>query len=106
MRRGRAGDPEAKTRGSVTLPADIRGDHRDAARVPPLVNEEPMAPSPSRAQAGRAWIDDAAARLARLGAAPQDDEDLRQKKALLVLIVALILPVSVVWGCLYLGFGS
>jgi adenylate cyclase len=65
-----------------------------------------MAPSPSRAQAGRAWIDESAARLARLGADPGDDGDLRQKKSLLVLIVALILPVSAVWGCLYLGFGS
>ena len=65
-----------------------------------------MSPSPSRAQAGRAWIDESAARLARLGADPGDDGDLRQKKSLLVLIVALILPVSAVWGCLYLGFGS
>jgi adenylate cyclase len=47
-----------------------------------------------------------AARLARFGADPEDDEELRQKKTLLVLIVALILPVSGVWGSLYLGFGS
>ena len=46
------------------------------------------------------------ARLARLGADPTDDEDLRQKKSLLVLIVTLILPVSAVWGGLYIGFGS
>jgi adenylate cyclase len=52
------------------------------------------------------WIDNAAARLARIGADPADDGDLRQKKSLLVLIAVLILPVSVVWGCLYLGFGS
>jgi adenylate cyclase len=45
-------------------------------------------------------------RLARIGADPRDDGDLRQKKSLLMLIVTLILPVSVVWGCLYLGFGS
>jgi len=57
-------------------------------------------------RAGTAWITNAAARLARLGADPDDDEDLRQKKSLLVLIVALILPVSGVWGSLYLGFGS
>src|SRR5438128_11240680 len=39
-----------------------------------------------------------------IGADPEDDEDLRQKKALLVLLALLILPVSVVWGSLYLGF--
>src|SRR5512134_594531 len=47
-----------------------------------------------------------AARLAGIGADPRDDEDLRQKKALLVLLAVLILPVSVVWGSLYLAFGS
>jgi guanylate cyclase len=46
------------------------------------------------------------ARLAWLGADPQDDEELRQKKSLLVMLAVLILPVSIVWGCLYLGFGS
>jgi guanylate cyclase len=45
-------------------------------------------------------------RLARIGADPRDDEDLRQKKALLVLLAILVLPVSVAWGSLYLGFGS
>ncbi len=44
--------------------------------------------------------------LARLGAGPGDDEELRQKKALLVLLAVLILPVSVVWGAVYLAFGS
>ena len=47
-----------------------------------------------------------AARLGMIGADPQDDEDLRQKKALLVLVAVLILPVSVVWGACYLAFGS
>ena len=37
---------------------------------------------------------------------PHDDEDLRNKKALLVLLAVLILPVSVVWGSSYLAFGS
>jgi adenylate cyclase len=63
-----------------------------------------MAPVPSRTRAE--WIENAAARLARFGADPEDDEELRQKKSLLVLIVVLILPVSVVWAGLYLGFGS
>jgi adenylate cyclase len=63
-----------------------------------------VTPVPSRTRA--AWIENAAARLARFGADPEDDEELRQKKSLLVLIVVLILPVSFVWGSLYLGFGS
>ncbi len=37
---------------------------------------------------------------------PGDDEDLRQRKRLLVRLAVLILPVSVVWGSLYLAFGS
>jgi adenylate cyclase len=44
--------------------------------------------------------------LARIGADPQDVEELRQKKALLVLLAVLIAPVSVVWGILYLALGS
>ena len=47
-----------------------------------------------------------AAVLARIGGDPRDDEEMRQKKALLVLLAVLILPVSVLWGSLYLGFGS
>ncbi|HET6714770.1 MAG TPA: adenylate/guanylate cyclase domain-containing protein [Actinomycetota bacterium] len=46
------------------------------------------------------------ARLAGIGADPRDDDDLRQKKALLVLLAVLILPVSLVWGASYLAFGS
>jgi adenylate cyclase len=45
-------------------------------------------------------------RLALVGADPQDDEDLRARKALLVLISVLILPVAALWGVLYLAFGS
>jgi adenylate cyclase len=46
------------------------------------------------------------ARLALVGAAPGDDEDLRAQKALLVLISVLILPIAGIWGALYLAFGS
>jgi adenylate cyclase len=46
------------------------------------------------------------ARLAQVGADPHDDEDLRARKALLVLISVLILPVAALWGALYLAFGS
>jgi adenylate cyclase len=44
--------------------------------------------------------------LTRIGADPRDDEDLRQKKSLLVLLAFLVLPVSIVWGTCYLAFGS
>jgi adenylate cyclase len=46
------------------------------------------------------------ARLRSVGADPRDDEPTRQGKALLVLISVLILPIAVIWGSLYLIFGS
>ena len=49
------------------------------------------------------WI---ATGIARIGADARDDDELREKKALLVLLAALILPVSLVWGASYLAFGS
>lgn len=45
-------------------------------------------------------------RVARIGADPADDDDLRLRKALLVFVVLLILPISLVWGGVYLYFGS
>jgi adenylate cyclase len=45
-------------------------------------------------------------RLKVIGADPADDEDLRARKALLVLISVLILPVAAMWGALYLSFRS
>ncbi len=45
-------------------------------------------------------------RLTLVGADPHDGEDLRARKALLVLISVLILPVAALWGALYLAFGS
>jgi hypothetical protein len=47
-----------------------------------------------------------AARLSGIGVRPEDDDELRQKKTLAVLLAVLVLPVSLVWGSLYLGFGS
>ena len=44
--------------------------------------------------------------LARIGADPQDNEDTRAGKALLVLISVLILPIALLWAGLYLAFGS
>jgi hypothetical protein len=52
------------------------------------------------------WIANVAASLARIGADPRDDQELNQKKALLVVVAVLILPVSVVWGSLYLALDS
>jgi adenylate cyclase len=54
----------------------------------------------------RRLIDRALLRLADVGADPGDDEETRLRKALLVLIAILILPVSFVWAVLYLTFGS
>jgi guanylate cyclase len=54
----------------------------------------------------RAAADRVTGRLALVGADPHDDEDLRARKALLVLISALILPVAALWGALYLALGS
>src|SRR6476619_7543303 len=48
----------------------------------------------------------AAAWLGRIGADPADDDEQRLRKALLVLITLLILPISLVWWLLYLSFGS
>jgi adenylate cyclase len=53
-----------------------------------------------------AAADRVVARLALVGADPHDDEDLRARKALLVLISVLILPVAALWAALYLAFGS
>ena len=47
------------------------------------------------------WLD----RAARIGADPRDDEDLRLRKALLVLVCFLVLPISLLWGGIYLAFG-
>jgi guanylate cyclase len=53
-----------------------------------------------------AAVDGVAGRIALVGADPRDDEDLRARKALLVLISVLILPIAGLWGALYLAFGS
>src|SRR5689334_3249576 len=55
----------------------------------------------TRATAGRVT-----ARLVLVGADPHDDDDMRARKALLVLISVLILPVAALWGALYLILGS
>ena len=47
------------------------------------------------------WLD----RAARIGADPRDDDEVRLRKTLLVLICLLILPISLVWGAIYLALG-
>jgi adenylate cyclase len=54
----------------------------------------------------RSLSDRVLAYLARIGADPQDDDDTRASKALLVLISVLILPVALLWAVLYLALGS
>ncbi len=45
-------------------------------------------------------------RAASIGSDPLDDEELRLRKALLILIVVMILPISFGWGSIYLALGS
>jgi adenylate cyclase len=45
-------------------------------------------------------------RLAEIGADPLDDQDTRKRKALLVYLAVLILPISLVWGTPYLTLGA
>jgi adenylate cyclase len=54
----------------------------------------------------RGAVDRVHARLMLVGADPLDNDDLRARKALLVQISVLILPVSALWGALYLALGS
>jgi guanylate cyclase len=70
------------------------------------VTEETEAAPRSSARAGGSWLHRTTALLPRIAADPRDDEDLRQKKTLLVLLAILILPVSAVWGTAYLALGS
>jgi adenylate cyclase len=54
----------------------------------------------------RTWLEAALERLAQVGATPQDDEETRLRKALLVLMAILVLPISGIWAVLYLSFGA
>jgi guanylate cyclase len=54
----------------------------------------------------RSWLERFRGRLANVGADPGDDEDTRLRKASLVLIAILILPISGIWAGLYLAFGA
>jgi guanylate cyclase len=45
-------------------------------------------------------------RIATIGADPRDGEGLAFRKSLLVVIAVLILPIALLWGTLYLAFGT
>jgi adenylate cyclase len=44
-------------------------------------------------------------RVSRIGADPEDSDEVRLRKSLLVLICLLILPISLAWGAIYLALG-
>jgi guanylate cyclase len=54
------------------------------------------------ARFGRPWLD----RAARVGADPSDTDEVRARKALLVLVSVGILPISLAWGAIYLALGA
>jgi guanylate cyclase len=54
----------------------------------------------------RTLLDRALERLATVGADPDDDEDTRLRKALLVLIAVLVLPIALLWWLLYTAMGT
>ena len=64
----------------------------------------PVYPPP--VTSARTIFDGTFARLSRVGADPGDDDETRLRKTLLVLIAVLILPISVIWGVLYVTFGT
>ncbi|HWL49491.1 MAG TPA: adenylate/guanylate cyclase domain-containing protein [Acidimicrobiia bacterium] len=54
----------------------------------------------------RGLLDRVVDRLAKIGADPADDHEMRLRKALLVRIAILILPISFLWAGLYIAFGA
>ena len=86
MDQGANGSPEPVHPGSLGCPVF-------GSELPPSLSSVPSA-------------DQDAPVIGRIGADPRDDEDLRHQKSLLVLLAVLILPVSVVWGTVYLAFGE
>jgi adenylate cyclase len=54
----------------------------------------------------RPFAESMLARVATIGADPQDSDERRFRKSLLVVIAVLILPISLVWGSLFLALGA
>jgi hypothetical protein len=80
--------------------------HVGASTAPQVDGSTSTSPAMQLLDGIRAVADRVTARLTLVGADPDDDEDLRARKALLILISVLILPVAPFWGALYLAFGS
>jgi adenylate cyclase len=85
------------TTGSLSLLPPSWKSGSDCCGCP--VSSAPMTRTRGLFEAVAGW-------LAGIGADPRDDAETRQRKGLLVLISVLILPISVVWGSLYLALGS
>ena len=54
----------------------------------------------------RTWFDAALTRLSSVGAHPDDDEETRLRKGLLVLLAVGVWPISITWATLFLVLGS
>jgi adenylate cyclase len=54
----------------------------------------------------QAIVDRALERLATVGADPRDDEEMRARKALLVLLTIGVWPISITWAVLFIALGS
>jgi class 3 adenylate cyclase len=86
----------------------------DGPASEPFIQARPEldAPVPREAATGtpagapRSLADRALAQLSKIGADPRDDEDVRLRKALLVLLAVLVWPISLVWATLFLALGS
>jgi adenylate cyclase len=80
---------------------NVRNGRRRRSRLPPcdLAYARRVTSLRRLAEAALAW-------LVQVGADARDDEETRLRKALLVVISVLILPISLVWGTLYVAFGA
>jgi adenylate cyclase len=97
---------ESRPPTATPRPAATGGRVAIGGGAAPRVAEEAAAASPDSPGPTASRLAKVSALLARIGEHPADDEELRQKKRLLVLLAVLIAPVSVVWGVLYLVLGS
>ncbi|MBA2380631.1 MAG: adenylate/guanylate cyclase domain-containing protein [Chloroflexi bacterium] len=52
------------------------------------------------------FAETAFARVGAIGADPSDDDERRFRKALLVVVAVIVLPISLVWGTIYLALGA
>src|SRR5439155_1614303 len=76
---------------------EARDDAGAAARVRVLLGRTEGEVHARLVMALRAAVESLLARLAHVGADPFDDEDARLRKALLVLIAVLVLPIAFLW---------